>query len=773
MAIGLSAGTTFIKIEGDLDGFKRSLGQAEGIATRSGTTIGSRISSTAKRGLSGLGSAIGNAVKYGTVAAGAAIGVFATKAVNAASDLGEAINKVDVIFGNSADSVQSWSKTTAGSFGIARAEALEAAGGFGSMLQTAGLAVKESSKMSTSLVELAADMASFNNQDPSEMLQRLRSGLAGEAEPLRQFGVFISEAAIKTQAYKDGIAATGAELTEAQKVQARYNLIMAQTVKQQGDVARTADSFPNLMRKFTAQFTDLAATIGTKLLPVATAVLKWLTEQLPTAFKSAGDLVSGIVDAFKSLGSMFTSTGNSAKSFGDVWTRVWTTVKGFIDRILPDIKGTIKDTIEIVRILWRQWGDDLMRIAKAAWAFISQVIESGLKIIRNTIKVVLALLKGDWGAAWDGIKNILSAVWDVLSQTVKSGIQVIKSVITGALSTIKELWTNVWNTVKRVFENAWNFMLRILGNATAAIIRGVGFLVDKVFAAFGMLIDMIVKVAEKLAFFLPEKVSKMVRDLDKSFDKFRGDVKGSFDAAAASADAWGEKTKSAFNSVTGPAKTFAHLLRDIRKNSNLPVNVAFTAPKGDGLGFLGTAKRGTPTAMAQEAIAKYGGALGSGYRPGSITASGNLSLHSIPPPNNARDFVGSATQMLQSARFLAAKYGSRLKELIHTPLGFGIKNGKRVGLDFWGETVNAMHHNHVHVADRGGMFVNRSNSMGLVAIGPRVQEPVTFHGAQKIGDAPASRANEIHIHGDVYGFDDFKKKVSQATTENVFNLIGT
>ena len=54
------------------------------------------------------------------------------------------------------------------------------------------------------------------------------------------------------------------------------------------------------------------------------------------------------------------------------------------------------------------------------------------------------------------------------------------------------------------------------------------------------------------------------------------------------------------------------------------------------------------------------------------------------------------------ANAIISKYGTSIAELIYTPLGFGIKNGKQVGLDYWGDAVNKQHHNHVHVAFFGG-----------------------------------------------------------------------
>jgi hypothetical protein len=123
--------------------------------------------------------------------------------------------------------------------------------------------------MSDTLVRLAADMASFNNLDPSEVLDKLRSGLAGQVRSLRTLGVFLDDARLKEEAYATGLVAVGSDLTAAQKIQVRYNLILKDTARQQGDFARTLGvSLPNQARVLNATMEDLSATIGKDLLPV-------------------------------------------------------------------------------------------------------------------------------------------------------------------------------------------------------------------------------------------------------------------------------------------------------------------------------------------------------------------------------------------------------------------------------------------------------------------------------------------------------------------------
>jgi hypothetical protein len=318
--------------------------QAEMAAAKGQTTAATQQMGGSFSRFGGIASA---AMKVGA----AAVVVGAVAAVKAASDLGEAINKNKVIFEDNAAAIEQWAGTGAEAFGLSKSEALSAAAGFGAMAQTAGIAVGESANMSKSLVQLAGDMASFNNEDPSEMLERLRSGLAGEAEPLRRFGVFISEARVETEAFASGIAKTGEELTDAQKVQARYNLILQDTTKQSGDFQRTfGESLPNQMRALKAELINTAAAIGTELLPAALALMKALRDLLPVIAPllealgkiitlgaeaisvlakvvtlNFGELESGIVDAsktFERLVTQFDAGEISALEFGNAIHRL-------------------------------------------------------------------------------------------------------------------------------------------------------------------------------------------------------------------------------------------------------------------------------------------------------------------------------------------------------------------------------------------------------------------------------------------------------------------
>jgi len=209
------------------------------------------------------------------------------KVVQSASDLNESISKSNVIFGSSAKAIQGWAATADQALGLSQTAALEAAGNFAILGQSAGLTGVQLNTFSTDLTGLAADLASFNNTTTDEAITALAAGLRGESEPLRRFGVLLSENAVQAKAMEMGLAATAKELTDQDKVLARNALILEQTTLQQGDFARTADGAANQQRILAAEIENSRAAIGEGLLPAYKDLLSVLVNVADWAGKNS------------------------------------------------------------------------------------------------------------------------------------------------------------------------------------------------------------------------------------------------------------------------------------------------------------------------------------------------------------------------------------------------------------------------------------------------------------------------------------------------------
>jgi len=198
-------------------------------------------------------------------------------AVKLASDFEESLNKVNVSFGESSKEVQAFAKTTLKSFGIAEGSALEMASLFGDMGTSMGLTQQQASGMSTSLVGLAGDLSSFKNIRLDIAQTALASIFTGETESLKKLGIVMTEANLKQFALEQGITKTIKQMTQAEKVQLRYNFVISKSQNALGDYARTSDGVANSTRNLQESVKELGEQFGKELLPIASDVIKVLT----------------------------------------------------------------------------------------------------------------------------------------------------------------------------------------------------------------------------------------------------------------------------------------------------------------------------------------------------------------------------------------------------------------------------------------------------------------------------------------------------------------
>lgn len=192
---------------------------------------------------------------------------FMGDAISKASDWEEANSKVSVVFGDQARVINDWAKTAGTSLGMTETAALAAAGTLGNLFSALDLSKDATLEMSKGIVQLAADLGSFNNVATDEALIALQAGLVGETEPMRRFGANLSAARVEAYALAKGMATTKAAITEAMKVQARYELILQDTVLAQGDFARTSDGLANSSKIIAAELDNITTEIGRELLP--------------------------------------------------------------------------------------------------------------------------------------------------------------------------------------------------------------------------------------------------------------------------------------------------------------------------------------------------------------------------------------------------------------------------------------------------------------------------------------------------------------------------
>ena len=157
--------------------------------------------------------------------------------------------------------------------GIDTSEWIRAQGVFQTLATGFGVAGDRATVMSTNLTQLGYDLASFYNMDVETAMLKLKSGLAGELEPLRDIGYDLSQAKLEATALELGITKSVSAMTQAEKAQLRYHAILTQVSTAHGDMARTIQDPANQMRIFKAEINKTAREIGNAFIPVLQAVL--------------------------------------------------------------------------------------------------------------------------------------------------------------------------------------------------------------------------------------------------------------------------------------------------------------------------------------------------------------------------------------------------------------------------------------------------------------------------------------------------------------------
>lgn len=214
--------------------------------------------------------------------------------IDYASDLAEVQNVVDVTFGSSTAAINSWSKECLTAYGMNEVSAKRYAGTIGAMLKSSGLAGDAIVDMSKDMVGLAGDMASFYNLDLETAFEKIRSGISGETEPLKQLGINMSVANLEAYALSQGITTAYNEMSQAEQVMLRYNYLMSTTADAQGDFARTQDSYANQTRLLSESWLEFTGVMAEQLLPVLTTIVSWLNNIVAFLTDNA-DTVSAVL----------------------------------------------------------------------------------------------------------------------------------------------------------------------------------------------------------------------------------------------------------------------------------------------------------------------------------------------------------------------------------------------------------------------------------------------------------------------------------------------
>ena len=440
--------SAFVTIVPSLQGFSKDLNQQlsstmDGTGKRAG---GDLANNTAK----GFKSKMGGAFRpvLGALAASfsaVAVGGFLKDSVRAASDLNESLNAVNVTFGDSADEIMKLGKRSAGTIGLSESAFNGLAVQFSAFAKTVAGKGGNVADVIDELSRRGADFASVMNLDVNEAMRLFQSGLAGETEPLRRFGIDLSAAAVEMYALEQGIWDGKGTMSESQKVMARYQALMEQTEKTAGDFANTSDELANKNRINAARFEDAKASLGTSLVPAMEVAADIINKKLIPAFESVGDWMKKNPEDLKIITGLF---GGLATVIGLAAVAQWSldaawlaSPIGLAVGVIAALGGalyyawqnsdgfrqSVVGLFEDLQTMWVKYGPAITTAVKilvgswlyiftTTWSTIATVISVALKLIENNFMTMYYLFTGKWGK----IPGLWSETFSKIGKSLKT-----------------------------------------------------------------------------------------------------------------------------------------------------------------------------------------------------------------------------------------------------------------------------------------------------------------------------------------------------------------
>ncbi len=386
------------------------------------------------------------------VALGAALSVravtdFAKTSINAASDLEESLNALSVSYGEASEGIAKLGEDAATRLGVTQSAFNQAAVRFSAFADRVVGEGGDVEGFVDDITTRAADFASVFNIDVAEALQVFQSGLSGEAEPLKRFGINLLQSEVQAFALRTGLIEVGETMTEQQKVQARYGLLMETTAKTAGDFANTSDGLANSQRILQANFQDMQATVGGALLPAFAALSAGLLPVVEQLGPVLGEAVESLTPAIEDLASQIPGLLTSFLPLVPVFVNFLGVVLQLAQAVLPILVRLFDSLIPTIEAL-----------VPPVMDLIDQLLPPLAELFLAIVDAILPMIE----AVLPILTDLLVALTPILVQLVDAFlplIDLIVPILTDLLEFLIPVLTTVAEILAVLLVQAVNFLI--------------------------------------------------------------------------------------------------------------------------------------------------------------------------------------------------------------------------------------------------------------------------------------------------------------------------
>lgn len=480
-----------------------------------------------KKGMDTVGKAVAGAFAIGAVVS------FGKSIAGAASDAEQSAGAIDSVFGDMADSIHASAADSAKNVGLATSEYEQLATLTGALLKNAGVPLDEVAKSTQNLTQVGADLSAMYGGTAADAMGAINSALKGEMDPLEAFGVSLKASAIEMKAVKMGLVDATGKATDYGKKMATITIIQEQSADAAGTFADEADSMAGQTQILGAQFKNLQADLGQKLLPVIVEVAGVLTKLVTFVIDNQSWLlplaagIGAIVLAMKAwtfateawtvateIGTAIQTAFNfvmAMNPIGLIVIAIAALVAGFIlaykkvdwfregvDAAVAGIVDAFEWVIETVEDVWKaiKFAYDWI---KQNWPLLLAIItgpfglavyeivkhwdtiKTGVTNVIESIRQWFSELPGKVSSALSNLAGYITAPFSSARDTVRGIIDAIQSKISGirqwvsdAFWDLKDVITAPFDAAFRAIKNLWNQTVGGFSFSVPSWVPGVG-----------------------------------------------------------------------------------------------------------------------------------------------------------------------------------------------------------------------------------------------------------------------------------------------------------
>ena len=488
----------------------------------------------------GQGAAVcGKAVVKGIAIGSAAMVGLTTKAMNLSGELEQNMGGSEAVFKDYAGKMQETAKTAFSNMGLSTSDFLGTANKMGALFQGAGFSIQESSDLSASAMQRAADVASIMGIDSASAMEAVAGAAKGNFTMMDNLGVAMNDTAIQNYALTKGINKTTAEMTQQEKIGLAMEMFMDKTSYAAGNYAKENETLAGSLGTAKSALTNFLDGSGSvedvvksfsgaanvivknlnelvpKLVNGITQLVQQIIPMLPPLLQSllpgvidgAVQLINGLVSALPMIiDALMAALPGLIEGVVQILLALSAALINSLPMVLPAlIDGVIQLVVglaqglpQIIQLLVDKLPEIIISVVQALMNNLPTLIEGLVQLVVGIVQAIPQIILALIDALPTIIKSIVTGLWNALPVLLNGVIEMVGSIGKSVWSLLEGYWSRlgsffkgIWDGIKNIFSEVGDWFSGIFKsayNGITGIFSKIGGFFKDVFGKLGDII---------------------------------------------------------------------------------------------------------------------------------------------------------------------------------------------------------------------------------------------------------------------------------------------